>query len=92
MIKLKGTKTEIKEFVIDVEDKELLRAIKQRCQLKNVVINDEESEIGYWVDESLERSNFEDWKWYCISKDKKKINLFKAIQLIEAYLKEDKLC
>jgi glycogen synthase len=89
MIKLKGTKTETKEFIIDVEDKELLSAIKQRCQLKSVILNDEETEIGYWKDESSERSNFEDWHWHCISKDKKKIDLFRAIQLIEDYLEEE---
>jgi hypothetical protein len=60
MIKLKGTKTETKEFVIDVDDKELMRAIRERTRLINNTLNNNGDEIGYWKDESSERSNFED--------------------------------
>lgn len=87
MVKLKGVKTEVQNVTIDVDDKELMRAIKERIGVHSFILNDNEDEIGYWRDESSDRSNFQNWQWHCISKDKEEIKALKSINIIEEYIK-----
>lgn len=89
MITLKGTRKEIKHLDIDVKDKEFINALKEKVRLKGYALNEKETEIGFWRDESSERSNFEDMQWHCASKDEKLIELLKAIDIIEKFFKEE---
>lgn len=86
MVKLKGTKTEIQEIVIDVEDDALIEAIQKRLNLEGLVLSADKKEIGYWNDESSERSNYSNWQWHLVSKNEKRIELLKAINLIKKHL------
>ena len=85
-MKLVGVQTEIKKVNVEVTDNELLKALRARIGLTNVTLNEEGTELGYWSDLSSERSNFEDWHWYCKSKDKSLIKAFKAIKVLESYI------
>jgi hypothetical protein len=87
-MKLAGVKTEIKQVEVEVTDKELLRALRERVRLTNLTLNKEETELGYWRDLSSERSNFENLHWYCKSKDKGLIEVFKALKVIEGFILE----
>lgn len=88
MTKLKGTET--KEIIIDVKDEDLIKGIRERVHLPEGYMNETGDEIGYWYDASSDYSNYEDWQWHSISRNKKMIELMKAIELIENYLKENK--
>jgi|GEM_PF-6719942 len=86
MVKLKGIKTEVQDIIIDVDDKELMRAIRERIGVEDNVLNDKEDEIGYWRDESSERSNYCNWVWHRVSKNKKEIKVLQAIKVVEEYI------
>ena len=85
-MKLVGVQTEIKKIDVEVTDKELIKALKARAGLANFTLNEDETELGHWRDLSSERSNFEDLRWYCGSKDKGLIEVFKAIKVLESYI------
>lgn len=91
MTELKGTKTEVKEVVIKVNDKELMRAIRERTNVGRNTLNDEKNEIGYWsCDDGGGYFEHESDTWTCVSTDKKSIEVLKAIKIVEAYLEKEK--
>ncbi|WP_252251235.1 hypothetical protein [Clostridium sp. VAP52] len=89
MMTVEGTRVERSKVVVHVTDKEIIETLKKKIGVKDCTINENGDELGFWIDESSERSNFEKWKWYCKTNDKKAIELFKAIKLVEEFLKEN---
>lgn len=95
MISVEGTKIERSNVNVNVQDREIIRSLKNKIGLRyskdrdyEIREQDGEVELGYWQDEDHD-DIYWDRYWVDITRDKNIIEVFKAIQVMEKFLKEN---